>query len=373
MKKSIFSIFFLLLLTSAFAQSKTIYVLKKRLHTAKEPTELIKANFAIGKEYKENGVYLDSAFFYLDKALSLAIKNDDNENKPEIYNQLALIYGIAETWDKAVDYFEKSIPLLLENEKYNELAGVYNNLGTVYFKSNDYKKAEDYFNHSIQTALINNTTSNLADSYIQLAELKLNQNKFYEAQKYIEKIDNDLNSKNSDSIKKHLISSKINLRLGKYALALNQGMLAKKAAIKQNNLDFSLQSSLVIHAIYEKTGNYRKANNALKEVVKLKNTIQEIQRYNEIEKMDLKLQLQAQEKEVEALEQESYYRYLIYVVIGIALILLILLIFRQVKITKMTNEMYNIQKKLISTELEIRQNKNANTMDAARSADSELS
>lgn len=85
--------------------------------------------------------------------------------------------------------------------------------------------------------------------------------------------------------------------------------------------------------------------------------------------MELKLQLKAQEKDVETLEQEKTCRYFI---LSVVVLLRALFIFRQVKISKMTEEMYRIQNKLITTELDSRKNKDASTLVAAASADSEI-
>lgn len=372
MKKYILFICFSILLTSATAQSQIVENLKKDLFLATNPLQKTILNIEIGNEFKARGVYLDSSFYYLDKALKIATESQIDEKIPEIYFQLADTYSIAESWEQASDYFEKTIPFLLETNSYGTLATVYNNLGKTYYRSNNLEKAESFFNQSIETAKLNKIRSSIPSSYIQLAELKLDQNKFYEAQQYINQLENFPSVRYPKQFSVLFISAKINFRIGNYELALTQALKANSAAERSKNLDQLLQSQQLLHEVYERLGDYKEANSALKKAVIVRDSFSKIQRYNEIEKMELKLQLKAQENEVKNLEHENRYKYLIILVFSIAIFLIALLIFRQIKISKMTKEMYHIQNKLITRELEIREEKNASSMDAAKSADQEL-
>ena len=71
------------------------------------------------------------------------------------------------------------------------------------------------------------------------------------------------------------------------------------------------------------------------------------------------------------LEEKNKYLNTIYILAAIGVLLLIILVFRQLKIVRMTNDIHNIQNRLIKSELDIRDQKNASGFDAAIASDKE--
>jgi CHAT domain-containing protein/Tfp pilus assembly protein PilF len=137
--------------------------------------------YNIGAYHLEN-LTLDSAQYYFDKALKIALREDGNpidfRSLGTLTNALGLIqkekgnYKLAESFfTKAFNYFEKTY-----KKGHPNFSNIYNNLGLIYDLTGDYKKALNYYNKAFQIA-----KSNLVPNSIGLSKNYTNIGSAYHA------------------------------------------------------------------------------------------------------------------------------------------------------------------------------------------------
>jgi tetratricopeptide (TPR) repeat protein len=102
----------------------------------------------IGLIYWRMG-YLDDAFLYFSRSLSLARDLGDRSMQAEVLNNIANIYRDKDKLDKALGYYEESLRLQTDEK---EKATTYNNIALIYEDKGDYQKAVEYFQKAIETS-----------------------------------------------------------------------------------------------------------------------------------------------------------------------------------------------------------------------------
>jgi tetratricopeptide (TPR) repeat protein len=102
----------------------------------------------IGLIYWRMG-YLDDAFLYFSRSLSLARDLGDRSMQAEVLNNIANIYRDKDELDKALGYYEESLRLQTDEK---EKAATYNNIAIIYEDKGDYQKAVEYYQKAIETS-----------------------------------------------------------------------------------------------------------------------------------------------------------------------------------------------------------------------------
>jgi tetratricopeptide (TPR) repeat protein len=100
----------------------------------------------IGLIYWRMG-YLDDAFLYFSRSLSLARDLGDRSMQAEVLNNIANIYRDKDELDKALGYYEESLRLQTDEK---EKAATYNNIAIIYSSKGNYQKAVEYFQKAIE-------------------------------------------------------------------------------------------------------------------------------------------------------------------------------------------------------------------------------
>lgn len=180
----------------------------------------------LGNVYRQQ--YLnDKALNYYHKAAEINNAKYNAKNITALKNNIAGIYYDEEKYDKAVTFFKESIAISKNIDDNINLATALNGLGFIYFETKDYPKALHYFEEGLKINMLTNHSYDLSDSYQGLAET------YYGMDQY------NLALKNAKTL--------VNLS-NKYDL------------LRHKNNAYSLLSR-----IYDKTGNYKKAFESLKE------------------------------------------------------------------------------------------------------------
>ncbi len=102
----------------------------------------------IGIYYRLKGNY-DSALFYHQKALDLALKYKDTKNLARCYTNKGVIYRTQGNYQKAIENYYLGLQM---DEKAGDLKGMsinYNNIGNIYYNQGEYQKAKSYYEKSI--------------------------------------------------------------------------------------------------------------------------------------------------------------------------------------------------------------------------------
>ncbi len=160
--KKLFYITFLvtLSLSNGLAQNNpTIDSLKQVLKTAKHDTTRINTYNKLSWEYKSSKP--DTAMYFANSALNLAIKADYKNGMANSYNNIGLIHANKGDYDNAIAFYLKSLKIaegtlskakdLSEKQSAQKgMAASYNNIGNIHLYKGDYDNAIAFYLKSLK-------------------------------------------------------------------------------------------------------------------------------------------------------------------------------------------------------------------------------
>ncbi|WP_339659126.1 tetratricopeptide repeat-containing sensor histidine kinase [Flavobacterium frigidarium] len=121
---------------------------------------------------------------YLNKALAIDLKGNDNKGATSVYINIGNITSDNISFEKGLPYYQKAIAALaIEKSDYN-LAIVYNNIGDCYINEKDYVQALVYFEKALEASNRMDVKILHGLIYLNIADVKLKQNNLDEAIKY---------------------------------------------------------------------------------------------------------------------------------------------------------------------------------------------
>ena len=173
---------------------------------------------------------LDSAYFYVKKALEISMKAKYKKGEAEAYYIYSYFDDRAGKPEKAIENLKKAIEIYTELNDTSYLAGCYNNLGVLYSYSTDQKTSLEYFIKAMNMAEAVNETFALSEAYANIASNYEFLKEYVSALKYYNKsLEVDLKANNPHNIAFSYISvGSINLKLQRYESAHDSLMKAKQ-------------------------------------------------------------------------------------------------------------------------------------------------
>lgn len=320
-------------------------------------------NFLIkkGTIYREKGIY-ELSNKALHDALTIAEKNNFQQQTANCYNGIAIIYTIQHDFIKALENYNKSLVINKRIKSITGEASIYNNIGLIYLDQKNNTKALKYFIKALDLnkEALNNygiatNSENIGLIYDELGNSVL-------AKSYLER-----------ALKiwygnKDYYSASINL--GYYGKALINERQFKAAidslkkglefASKVNSLSSKRDLALYLNIAYESINDYKNAlfyyktaiqfsdslqnNNITKEIT----TTQLSYGFNKIKMQDsIKHQYEVQMKEKQ-LSTEKNYKYIISSVLFLILILLFF-VFKNYNEKKKANITITLQKNIVES------------------------
>ena len=121
-----------------FAQNPKLDSLFLVLKTAKTDTTRVNAYTKICKEYISSNP--DTALYFGNLGLGLAIKANYNQGMSDCYNNIGLVHYYQGNYHKAIEYYLKSLKIKEELGDKKGMSQCYNNIGIVYYYQGDYLK-----------------------------------------------------------------------------------------------------------------------------------------------------------------------------------------------------------------------------------------
>lgn len=178
--------------------------------------------------YSHNDI--DSAYFFVKKALEISEQAKYKNGEAEAYYMLSYFDDRAGKLEKAIENLEKAIAIYTELKDTSYLAGCYNNLGVLYSYGTDQKTSLEYFIKAMNMAEAINETFALSEAYSNIASNYEFLKEYVSALKYYNKaLYVDLKTKNPHNIAFSYISvGSINLKLQRYENAHDSLMKAKQ-------------------------------------------------------------------------------------------------------------------------------------------------
>lgn len=269
---------------------------------------------SIGNVYYALSDYPKSLEYY-DKSLKINRRIGNLSSIAINLVNIGNIYEKQNQYEKAIEYYKQSLDI---NTKIGNQAGISNNLiniGTLYNSKKDYKKALEYYDKSITiNKMIDNklgvgiSLGNIGETYLILSQDSI-LNKYYEGRE------------------KQSIVKEINL---------NKSINYTKEAIdifrnigERHNLFYALKN---LSVAYKLRGDYKDAYNALEESKSIQDSVFNIEKSNEISKLENARENLVKDRKIAILnerEKSSARERNIIIIsasIGLILILLVLLV-----------------------------------------------
>ncbi len=357
-------LFFSLLFQPGICQTPKIDSLRTAIKLNNPPNIEATLHHDIFQEFYNSGVYYDSAFYYAKKGYNFTKEKNLQKEQVNALFDLAAVYNVVEKRDSALKYYKKSIRLSKKLNYTDRIPSITNNIGDIYMEKKMYSKAMSYFNDVLKLAKKQNNKQLEAIAYLNIGEVYFYTGKLKKSKTYFQK-----SEKLYETIPSKPIAT--NYLLARTENALNEIDLAEEKALEgynaiKNRKEFQTQFkyALLLSEIYTKKEDFKNATYFNQLALSYNNAMHENKSVSEIEELFIKMELQEQNNKLHILEQKNKYRAIIYTIGGLLVILLVILIFRQLKIVRMTKNIHDIQTSLIEYELELKKNKSKTAFDA---------
>lgn len=215
---------------------------------------------------------------YSQKALDIAKKNNDQKAIANSYSNLGVVYLEIKKFDDALEVLDKSISVFSTLEPSSQQAFTYYNLGICYLEKNNYLMAERNFETS--KSIYEKLKISAASEMINLQEAKVyfKKGKFNLANNIFESLLITENPNGNSKIKSEALYyiGKIEIEKKRFNLALNYLEQAYTISNEDKNIDLKSKILLSLSVVYENSNNLKKSNFLLKQHLKLKDSLLEI-------------------------------------------------------------------------------------------------
>jgi len=274
----------------------------------KDNNQLKAGNMLINIGY----IYMDmdqfeNALKYYHKGLKIAEKIDNTKLMVVAKAYIAEVYRLLEQYDKAIETYRETIEYYKSNNSNHNLAIAYNNMGIAQFRIKHIDSAKFYYNKALTISKklndeknIANTLANLGNIYLNNKEFETAKNYFLEAYQY--------NLKRNDVIQ--LMQNYVNLsetyfHLGKLNKSLEFTKKANEIAEQYDNITYKSLTQKEFADYYEKIGDSDNALKHYKTYFKLYDSIANIEKNKQINKLATIYETDRKQLEIENLEKDK--------------------------------------------------------------------
>ncbi len=236
------------------------YLNALNIYMAKEmPKEMATVYNSIGIVYSYNGINEKAIEYHL-KAKAIFETLNNKKGISEVYNNIAIIYANDGDLNKALDYFKYSLEIEEALDDKKGIAESVNNVGAVYYYLEEVDSALIYFRRSLAIEKLIGDESGIAASYNNLA--------------------NTLISTGRVNGAKQLIDSAM------YFAKKSKATLDREIALENYSM------------YYEARNEDKKALSYFKELVKLRDSLFNIETNEKISQLEIEFQTEKKEKEI---------------------------------------------------------------------------
>jgi tetratricopeptide (TPR) repeat protein len=300
----------------------------------------------IGLQYRFNEVF-DSALYYHNLSLELALQLGDSTQLYYIYNNLGQVYRKQNMNVQAINYFYKALQINEALGDTKAMSFTQNVLGAAYVVQKDYNKAMYYFRLSNVLGKANNDKKTLAYNYGAMGEVFLLQNQIDSAMHYLivaKQLKIEVGSNRGIPVADHLIGQTLYAK-NDIASSEKYFNLALTGHIKNNNkryqslcyaylgmisteqnkfdnaeifllkgeevaeLSHSLENSILINnalfELYKKTGKWEKAIVSLQQSNTYQDSIMNIVNGQQLQSLEIEYETQKKEQQIKLLSIEN--------------------------------------------------------------------
>lgn len=211
---------------------------------------------------------LESALKNFIVALSIAKRNEFQDQVKFLLNNIASAYAYQANYDKALDYHFQSLVIREAEGDKSEMSVAYNNIGQVYYMLKDFDQALTYFNKSVD---LSREIKDDRDLDKRLINVGLCYNSLGQHKKAIEVLTEALaicGNPCSEYVltQGHFVLGNSYLELGKIEEAKDEYLTSYENAVKADSKRFQAESLLQLHRVSFQEENYQQALSYVKQV-----------------------------------------------------------------------------------------------------------
>ena len=190
------------------------------LKDTSENERIAKVHLLAGELYSDMGD-LKNAEFELRDALAAYRRIGDQENRIEVYNQLARTCFIRAEYNRAIGYLNEAMEISLPLNKPILVAKLFANLGRIYLRLGEFREAKEKLLSSLDIYEELNDNNNSARVYLSVGYLYFSQRKFEQAEEFYAKAKDiiDKNKLARESAIFHEYYAEYYLEIGEYLQA----------------------------------------------------------------------------------------------------------------------------------------------------------
>ena len=367
--------FILILICSiSFSQDYNLKIdsLKRELDKNNSTLEKVNIYKQIVNEFENSGINYDSVFYYANKGYEFSVEENLAKEQINFLFRIAMTYYNVENYSKSLEYYHQALKVSEDINYKKIIPSITNNIGDIYLIQKKYKKAEILFNKCLLYAEQNNNPRLEALEYINIGEVFYNTNKLEESLNYINKGIEKYRKVGDSFTSNYYIQAKTLVALNEFERAKTSSLKGLEMSENNNYSEFIYKHSLLLSDIYSKTDQFKEAYFYSNKALKYKDSIDKKSEYDKLEKLLLNFKVKEQEASIKSINQKSTFYKIIFSMVVIGVILIIILVFRQLKIIRMTKTIHDIQYSLIKHELDIKKDKEKSFIDAVTEGDKKL-
>mgnify|MGYP001550268820 CR=1 FL=1 len=272
---------------------------------------------------------------YYKEAIKWSFNWWEKEILAHSYNNLAWVFEESDQIDSAYKYFNEAFKIRLKEGNFERIAHSHSYLGLMELNNfRNYDKAIEHFKKSIDLFDIDGTWVEgkiynflyLAIAYQQIGENEEAEKNFEIAVKQFESISYQKRvSLASASFAEFLYE------IEDYPRSIEMGTKALKIANENHYIEEGIQASEILHKAYEKTGDFKNALEAHKQMLSFKDSVYNSQLIKQASVIESDIKTMDFQKEKDQLISDNKLKTFIIIIIIILAISLIVLIFNRYK------------------------------------------
>ncbi|WP_299676524.1 tetratricopeptide repeat protein [uncultured Dokdonia sp.] len=350
--------FMLFTLHASIAQESKVDSLKLLLEEIEYPIEKTNLYNEIAISFYTSQLYNDSAYYYNEKAYQIAKEYSlpDKEGRA-LFNFGLIQTEIGET-NLAIENYIKALFIFERLKDSRNISVINSSIAALYFSEEKYEKAITFFEKAIEISTIDKDSIGMTIDYVNLGASEYKAGKYKSAKEHLEFAEQLAKKKGLDYSSLHISYANTLFALQNIDSAMVEATIGLSLAKKENDIKSISEASDLLHRIESSKENYKDALLHYKRFVMYEDSLSVAKDEHVIEMLKLNADIRSKEESITRMKQKEKYLSIIYVLVAIGIVLLVFLISRQMKVSKMTQEIHSIQTKLVGEELEERSLRN---------------
>ncbi|MCD6555748.1 MAG: tetratricopeptide repeat protein [Bacteroidales bacterium] len=324
---------------------------------------------------------LVKAFEFFQKSLDIFIKINNHNEITDCYEGIAKIHYMQGNFELAIQYMKKSLLILEKNGNSKKISKAYSNIGAIYQNQQLFDTALIYYNKSVKIDIESQDSIALSKRYNNIATVYLDQKKFSLSDNYLRKT-LEINLKFNDTsgiatsyanltILHILIAESENSEVKKsthYNIAVNYAEESLKLTKKIKDINIERYTYYYLAVAYKGLKNYEKALANSNLYIELNDSIYNIDKAKEIEKLQAKYESEKINKENELLkkqeslinkelENEKIIKYFLFIILILLLIFAVFMLLNKRKLNIYYKKEQILNKKIEAKNIVIKENR----------------